>query len=441
MGVLLIQALTICINYFQQSTPTTTHVNSIVSSSVNGFTISAAKIFYQNTPDIFQHIGGWMYLIPVVIVTFVLLNSIRNGIKFEIYVLTCIAATLFLSSVIKSSLIDWDCLCGQAQERYFFFAIVFIVILIIRQLDKRESSFSKMIFVAVTVVVALNVASGFFIPSFADENWKYVTEFYNPAGKYQCYVGEVPSGWAISIPCAEPISKNMTLMHDSSVTFVPPVQSTVTTISAKSQYAVDGQPVTFTATVFPVPDNGRGQIYIDGKPFGIPATIFGGQVTFTELLPEGLHKISASYLGAPNFNASSSDEITITVLSTSDLEDKDLKDADLQGINLSGKNLQDTNLSGANLNGANLSGANLQNSNLSGASLVDANLKESNLQKSNLTNANLQGANLSGSDLQDDILVGTILSDADLSSTNLKGANMMGANFADAITNGCNGCP
>jgi len=440
-GVLFVQALTICINYLKQATPSTPHVNDIVSSSVNGFTISAVKIFYQNAPDIFQHIGEWMYLIPVAIVVFVLLNSIRNGIKFEIYVLACIAATLFFSSVIKSSLIDWNCLCGQAQERYFFFAIVFIAILIIRQFDKRESSFSKIIFVAVTVIVTFNVASGFFIPSFADENWKYVTEFYNPDGKYQCYVGEVPSGWAISIPCTEPIAKNMTLIHDSSVTFVPPVQSTVTTISVKSQYAVDGQPVTFTARVFPVPDNGMGQIYIDGKPSGIPATIFGGQITFTELLPEGLHKISASYFGAPNFNASSSGEITITVLSTSDLENKDLEGTDLHGINLSEKNLQGINLSHANLNGANLSGTNLQNSNLSGASLMNVNLKESKLQKSDLTNANLQGSNLSGSDLQDDILSGVILSDADLSNTDLRGANMMGANFAGATTNGCNGCP
>ncbi|MGI0092776.1 MAG: pentapeptide repeat-containing protein, partial [Nitrosotalea sp.] len=415
--------------------------NSIVSSSVNGFTISAAKIFYQNTPDIFQHAGGWMYLIPVVIVTFVLLNSIKNGIKFEIYVLTCIAATLFLSSTIKSSFIDWNCLCGQAQERYFFFAIVFTLILVIRQFDKRESSFSKMTLVAVIVVVTFNVASGFFIPSFADVNWKYVTEFYNPSGKYQCYVGEVSSGWTISIPCAEPISKNMTLMHDSSVTFVSPVQSTVTTISTKSQYAIYGQPVIFTASVFPVPDNGMGRIYIDGKPSGMPATIFDGQITFTELLPEGLHKISASYFGAPNFNASSSVEITITVLSTLDLEDKDLEGIDLQGINLSEKNLQGINLSHANLNGANLSGANLQNSNLAGASLVDANLKESELQKSNLANTNLQNANLSGSDLRDAILTGTILSDANLSNTNLKGANIVGANFEGAITNDCNGCP
>ncbi|MDE1819124.1 MAG: hypothetical protein KGI19_11040, partial [Thaumarchaeota archaeon] len=119
--LLFVQALTICINYLQQSKSSIPHVGDIILSSLNGFTISTTKIFYQNTPDIFQHASEWMYLIPATIVVFILLNSIKKGIKFEIYVLACITATLFWSSVIKSSLIDWNCLCGQAQERYFFF--------------------------------------------------------------------------------------------------------------------------------------------------------------------------------------------------------------------------------------------------------------------------------------------------------------------------------
>ncbi|MGI0047455.1 MAG: hypothetical protein ACREBB_09775, partial [Nitrosotalea sp.] len=150
--LLFVQALTIFVSYLQQFRPSVPNTNDILISSVNGFTISAAKIFYHNTPDLFQHVGGWMYLIPLALVAFTLLNSFKKGIKFEIYTLICIIATLFLSSVIKSSLIDWNCLCGQAQERYFFFAIIFLFILAIRQLDRTRSLLFKTIFSVVMVV-------------------------------------------------------------------------------------------------------------------------------------------------------------------------------------------------------------------------------------------------------------------------------------------------
>jgi hypothetical protein len=318
--LLFVQALTIFINYLQQPKLSAHPTNDIVLSTVNGFTISATKVFYHNTPGIFEHFGEWMYLIPLAMIAFILLNSIKNGIKFEIYTLACIIATLFLSSVIKSSLIDWSCLCGQAQERYFFFAIVFLFILVARQIDKKRSLPFKLVFSVAMIVVILNVASGFFIPIQADENWKYVTKLYNPSGEYQCYIGEPPN-WSITIPCSTPVSSNMTAQSailtgsNPSITFTPPVQPTVTSLTSSVSSVKSGQPITLTATISPTPDYGQVQFYVDGTATGNPITIFSGQAFFNTSLPVGTHQIYAAYLGAPDFNASNSGNMTVTVLS------------------------------------------------------------------------------------------------------------------------------
>ena len=339
--LLFIQALTISISYLQESKSSVHFTNDIFVSTVNSFTISATKIFYHDTPDIFQHVGWWMYLVPVALVAFILLNSIKNEIKFEIFTLVGITATLFFSSVIKNSLIDWNCLCGQAQERYFFFAMIFLFILTIRQLDKRRSLPFKIVFSVIALVLVLNMASGFFIPVQADENWKYVEEFYDPSGKYQCYIGELPN-WSITIPCLKPISNNVAVITSNpqyaattgtSVTFTPPIQSTTISITPSSQSLISGLPVTFTATVMPTPNGGTVQFYVDDIAVDKPITVFGGQAIFsTSLLSVGTHKISASYSGDPNFNASSSNKTSVTILLASNLQNTDLSGTNLRSI-------------------------------------------------------------------------------------------------------------
>ncbi|MGI0017612.1 MAG: Ig-like domain-containing protein, partial [Nitrosotalea sp.] len=311
--LLFIQAVTISISYLQEHKTFAPFTNDIFVSTINSFTISATKIFYHDTPNIFQHVGWWMYLVPVAIVAFVLLNSIKNGIKFEIYTLVSITVTLFFSSVLKNSLIDWNCLCGQAQERYFFFAMVFLFILVIRQFDKKLSLPFKLVFSVVALILVLNMASGFFIPVQADENWKYVAKFYDPSGKYNCYIGELPY-WSITIPCLKPISNNATaIMSNSqyatttgtSLTFIPPIQSTTISVTSSSSSVMYGFPVTFTAIVTPTPNYGTVQFYVDGTSENRSITIFGGQAIFSiSSLSVGTHKISASYSGGPNFNSS-----------------------------------------------------------------------------------------------------------------------------------------
>ncbi|MGI0047462.1 MAG: pentapeptide repeat-containing protein [Nitrosotalea sp.] len=417
--LLLLQTLVLYITYSQQSRSPTLGVGSdVVISSINAFTISITKVFYHATPDIFQYLSGLMYLVPVAVVAFILLNSIKNGLRFEIYTLICMMATLFWTSLVRRDLLDWQCLCGQMEERYFFFAVAFAFILIVRQFDKRRSPLFMLVLLVTMIIITSNVVSGFSISFYHDDNWKYVAKLYDSSGQYQCYIGEVPHGWSIFIPCAKPVLTNETVITPNlssagpSVTFTPPIQQTTTSIAPSVSSVISGLPVTFTATISPTPNGGAVQFYVDGAAVNNPITIFGGQATLsTSMLSLGQHNVFASYLGGPNFNASMSDSTIVTVLSMSDLQGASLQDANLQGINLSGANLKQVNLSGANLQGANLQGADL-----SGADLQSA-----NLQGADLVGANLQNANLSGSIL--------------------KGANTNGTNFAGATTNGCNGCP
>ncbi|MGI0058289.1 MAG: pentapeptide repeat-containing protein [Nitrosotalea sp.] len=418
--LLLLQASLLYINYSLQFKSPPIQVANIAQSTIQIFSTSIAKVFYYN---IFQYSGELEYIIPIIVVAFILLNSIKNRLRFEIFVLYCITATLFLSIIVR----------GGMAERFTSFAIVFLFILIIRQFDKKKSIFFRIAFFAVMIIVISNIVLGFVIPSSADENWKYVTKLYDSSGRYQCYVGEVPHGWALFIPCSNLISDNATqsnfasTTYGPSITFTPPVVSTITTISSSSSIAITGMTTTLTATVSPTPDIGMIQFYVDDTAVGYPVTIFGGQSTFsTSSLSVGLHHIYASYLGAPNFYASRSDQSTITILSIQDLKGVNLSGINMQGVNMSGINMQEINLSGANLQNTDLSKSNLQGANLSGALLSGADLREANLSGANLKGVILSGVNLSG---------------ADLSDANLKDANIRGANFTGTITNGCDGCP
>jgi hypothetical protein len=328
-SLLLLQTLILYTSYSQQfKSPIVQFSTYIVTTTIQLFSTSVMEIFYHN---ILQYSEEWIYLIPIGVIAFVLLNSIRNGLKFEIFVLYCITATLFWSAIVR----------GGMAERFMSFAIVFLFILIVRQFDKKKSLIFRLVFFAIMIIVVSNIVSGFFISSSADENWKYVTNLYDPSGKYQCYVGEVPHGWAILIPCLKPMSNNVTTIPSSSptssgpaITFTPPVVSTNTTITSSSTSIISGRVVTFTATISPTPDYGAVQFYIDGTPTGRPVTIFGGQSTFsTSSMPVGLHHISASYSGAPNFYASTSDQTTVRVLSISNLKGANLSGANTNGCN------------------------------------------------------------------------------------------------------------
>lgn len=418
--ILLSQTLILYLASSQQSRSSTLGVGRyVLDSSVNAFTISITRVFHYDTLGLSGSWGQLMYLVPVVVVVFVLLNSAKKGMRFEIFTLLCMAATLFWTAIIRRDLLDWECLCANSEPHYLFFAIVFAFVLIIRQFDRSRSKPFRAALVVVLIVVGSNLAFGFSIPFSYDDNWKYVSALYDHSGKYQCYIGEVPHGWSITVPCASPVSSNSTFLRNlnatgmvTTVTFTPPIQQTAVSITTSRSSIIYGLPVTFFATISPSPNGGAVQFYVDGVATGDPVTIFDGQATLsTSLLSVGQHSVSASYLGGPNFNASTSSTASFDVLSISELEGLNLQGAKLQGINLSDADLKQANLSGADLEQANLSGA--------------------NLQRANLQSADLQGANLDGADLQNANLLGAIL----------RGASTDGANFAGANMVSCNGCP
>ncbi len=280
--LVLLQASLLYINYSEQFKSPEIQVANIAQSTMQIFSTSIAKVLYYN---IIQYSGELGYVIPIIVIAFILVNSIKNGLRFEIFVLYCIAATLFLSIIVR----------GGVAERFTSFAIIFLFILILRQFDKKKSIFFRLGFFAVMIIVISNIVSGFVISSSADENWKYVAKLYDSSGRYQCYVGEVPHGWALYVPCLNPVSNNTTQSSFSSttlgpsITFTPPVVSTTTTISSSSPVAITGMVTTFTATVSPMPDIGAVQFYVDDTAVGYPSTIFGGQSTFsTSSLPVGV---------------------------------------------------------------------------------------------------------------------------------------------------------
>ncbi len=139
-SLLLLQTLILYTNYSQQfKSPIIQISTDIVSSTVQQFSTSAIKVFNYN---ISQYSGEWMYLIPIGVIAFVLLNSIRNRVKFEIFVLYCITATLFWSAIVR----------GGMAERFISFAIIFLFILVVRQFDKKKSLLFRLIFFVLIII-------------------------------------------------------------------------------------------------------------------------------------------------------------------------------------------------------------------------------------------------------------------------------------------------
>lgn len=442
---MIFEAATLYISYTQQYRSSSLGVTrDVLMPTANAFAISVSKIFYHDTPTLFGQVGNWMYLIPVVVIAIIIIGSIKERPKFEAYVLAIVAATLFWSSAVRGSMLDWNCLCGQAEERYFFFAVVSVFILIVRQFDKKRNKATACAFAAFLAMVSFNIASGFLMPTVADSNWNYVAQQFDASGRYHCYVGEVPHGWAVSIPCSNRDSGDSApgLGGGPAVTFVPPIVTTNTTIFSYSRTMIFGIGGSFLATVMPTPDSGEIQFQADGTDMGTPVTLVGGKAEISNLtLTLGTHRVAALYLGGPNSYPSSSSPVTVTVLGRLNLAGADLSGSSLAGADLSGLDMNQVNMSHSNLERANLSGSDLQGADLSGATLSGAQLVGTKLEKVRMQNANLQTADLSSADLEGADLEGAILSGANLTGANLLHASVGQSNFAGAITKGCIGCP
>jgi Bacterial Ig-like domain (group 3)/BNR/Asp-box repeat len=101
------------------------------------------------------------------------------------------------------------------------------------------------------------------------------------------------------------------------VIFFSVPQATRTSLSSSANPSVFGQPVSFTATVRPVPDGGTVSFSVDGSPLGgaVPVNTTTGQATSSSIatLSVGTHSVNATYSGDANFKPSSAPTLTQTV--------------------------------------------------------------------------------------------------------------------------------
>ena len=81
---------------------------------------------------------------------------------------------------------------------------------------------------------------------------------------------------------------------------------TTTAVNSSANPSVQGQPVTFTATVSPSAATGTVQFKIDGSDFGSPAVLSGGTATSGSIstLSKGNHTVEAVYSGDVNYKGS-----------------------------------------------------------------------------------------------------------------------------------------
>ncbi|MFJ7096527.1 Ig-like domain-containing protein [Streptomyces mirabilis] len=94
-------------------------------------------------------------------------------------------------------------------------------------------------------------------------------------------------------------------------------QATHTTLSSSANASAYGQPVSFTATVAPVPDSGTVSFKVDGNPLGgpVPVDTTTGQATSSSIttLSPGPHNVDATYSGNGDFKDSTTTTLVQTV--------------------------------------------------------------------------------------------------------------------------------
>jgi len=99
----------------------------------------------------------------------------------------------------------------------------------------------------------------------------------------------------------------------------PGGSATSIALASSSLVATAGESVTFTATVTSgatggQPIGGAVRFVADGKALGAPAVVSNGQATLTtSTLPGGAHTVSAAYTGDPDYLASASASLTVTI--------------------------------------------------------------------------------------------------------------------------------
>lgn len=156
---------------------------------------------------------------------------------------------------------------------------------------------------------AITDANGFFvIGGLTTDNYKVIFVGSDAGFQDLWYNGAATPDAAASVSVTAP---NYTSNVNGAL-----VRSTTTTVVLASggnpSYA--GDPLTFTATVSPVPSGGTVQFKVDGVNVGSPVALVGGSATsaaVTSMLP-GVHTVTAEYSGGTGYAASISSGISQT---------------------------------------------------------------------------------------------------------------------------------
>jgi hypothetical protein len=205
------------------------------------------------------------------------------------------------------------------------------------------------------------------------------------------------------------------------------------TLGTSGNPTMQGQQVTFTATISPefAGTPGGTVTFRDGAATLGSRTLVSGQASFsTTGLSIGSHTITVSYGGDNNFVASGSSPLTQYV-------DTNISKYLSKGVyTLSNLNLLGAYLAHADLVGATIKNTNLKSADLSGAALSHSILADANLMGANLSGATLIGAIVTGTNFGSAKLVHADLTGAKVTNTNFNGADLTGATLTGATLSG-----
>ena len=101
-------------------------------------------------------------------------------------------------------------------------------------------------------------------------------------------------------------SGNANYMASATIAEITIVETTTLILDSSANTSAKGQPITFTASINPVPDGGTVQFQDNGVNIGNPVSLnASGQATYILLSPDiGTHSITAKYSGSANFTSS-----------------------------------------------------------------------------------------------------------------------------------------
>lgn len=197
--------------YFNHSNPDNTlglnkgelTIGSVYASFINMLTIIITQLFYHSYEQFNNYFGTAAYVLPTVVVFFILYKTIKHKSKLDFFILGVFLTFPLFSIVTRPFLLNYfhDLFTNTENARYFVIPIIFVLISLVRQFELNKSTVMNLIFIAMLVIIIVNIISGFVIPEFSDLRWKELSKIYVPNGTDTCHIPINPIPWAVQVPC------------------------------------------------------------------------------------------------------------------------------------------------------------------------------------------------------------------------------------------------